>query len=52
MLHFNILKVQDTNHDGSLTVVVELKDASGNTTSVTINIKLDETAPTMVKPHC
>ena len=44
---FDVLKAQDTDNDGDLEVVVELKDAFNNTTSITINIKLDETAPTM-----
>ena len=43
---FNILKVQDTNHDGYLTVVVDLKDASNNTTPVTILSLIHISEPT------
>jgi len=46
---FDILRVQDVNNDGYLTVVLDLTDPSSNTTSITLNIKIDHTAPTMVK---
>ncbi|MEM3714376.1 MAG: hypothetical protein QXF82_05450, partial [Nitrososphaeria archaeon] len=45
---FAILKAQDVNHDGYLTVVVELEDSADNISTVTINIKLDETPPDVV----